>query len=95
LPSLRISLKALRSIASAMARRTRASSNGALSRLISRLAWVLVACCSQMACGACSLASRANAMVTMAVKVMSTLPDVKASIAVERLAMMLNSSPSR
>ena len=90
-----ISVKAERSIASTIALRTCALSNGGLSRLTSRLAWVLVGSSSHCAHGACILRSFSAGAAISAVKVRSYWPAVKASIDVARLGMMRNSMASR
>ena len=88
-------MKALRSSDKAMARRIFASSNGGLSRLTNRFAWVLVGCASQIAVGAWTFRSLTMAGVTTDVKVMSSLPATKVSSDVARLGMIENSIASR
>jgi hypothetical protein len=69
--------------------------NGGLSKLISRLPWVLVGCMTQIAFGAWACTSFTSSGGSSPVKVMSNLPDTNARIEVERLGMMVNSMPSR
>src|ERR1700720_3714046 len=95
LPSDRMSMNALRSRASAMARRMSRLSNGGLSRLTMRLMLTLSGSRSHTACGAWDWMSLSSGMVTSDGNVMSNLPATKARIAVERLGMMENSMPSR
>src|SRR4051794_37974148 len=54
-PSVMMSMKALRSDVSAIARRISSLSKGGLSRLTIRVRLTLVGATSQIACGACSL----------------------------------------
>ena len=95
LPSLRMSIKALRSSASIIARRISGLSNGGLSRLISRLVLTLVGTSSQTACGAWFLTSFISGTEISVGKVMSNFPATKPSTAVERFGMIVYSTPSR
>jgi hypothetical protein len=95
LPSDRMSLKALRSSESAMARRRSALSNGGTSRLTMRFVLTFMGATSHTASGAWDLMSFRSGIVTSVGKVMSNLPAMKARIAVDRFGMMVNSSPSR
>ena len=88
-------MNALRSSASAIARRMSGLSNGGDVGLTMRLVVTLVGATTQTAFGACALMSLSSGIVTSVGKVMSNLPAMKASIAVERLGMMVNSMPSR
>jgi hypothetical protein len=63
-PSARMSIKLLRSSASASARRKSALSNGGASRLTSRLVLELAGTSSQIACGACCFMSLISGTVT-------------------------------
>ena len=63
-PWLMMSMKALRSIDSAMARRMSGLLKGGASRLRIRLVLLFIDAVSQIACGACSLTSFKSGMVT-------------------------------
>src|SRR5580704_10199773 len=63
-PSVRMSMNALRSTASANARRISGSSKGVASRLMIRLALASAGTSSQIACGAWFLTSRSRGTVT-------------------------------
>src|SRR4051812_33505971 len=95
LPSDRMSLNALRSSESAMARRRSALSNGGTSRFTIRLVLTFIGATSHTASGAWDLMSLSSGIVTSVGNVMSNLPAMNARIAVERLGMMVNSMPSR
>ena len=95
LPSDRMSTNALRSMASAIARRSSALSNGGASRFTMRLVLTLVGTSSHTACGTCDCTSLSSGIVTSVGNVMSNLPAMNARIAVERLVMMVNSMASR
>ena len=95
LPSAMMSLKALRSSASASAERIFGSLNGATSRLTIRLIELLVGCSSQIAFGSCDWTSFISATVRSSEKVMSNSPATKASTRVERLEMTRQSMASR
>ena len=88
-------MNALRSSASAMARRMSRLSNGGEDELTMMLVLTLVGSTTQTAFGACVLTSFKSGIVTSVGKVMSNLPATKARIAVERFGMMVNSMPSR
>ena len=94
LPSVMMSMKALRSRLSAIARRSSGSSNGGLSRLMIRLRLTLVGLSSQIACGAW----RAKSLVSgtdKPPKVMSNFPLTNANTAVETFLIIVYSTPSR
>ena len=71
-------MKALRSSASAIARRSSALLNGGASRLTIRLVLTLVGASSQIAFGACAFMSLSSGTVDSVGKVMSNLPAMKA-----------------
>ena len=79
-----MSIKAWRSSASAIARRSSGLSNGGLSRLTIRLVLTLPGGSSQIASGRCFCRSRVSGIVSVPAKVSSYLPATKARIAVER-----------
>src|SRR5215469_4342261 len=73
-PSVRMSMNAFRSKASASARRISGLSKGGTSRLMIRLALAFAGTSSQIACGAWLLTSRNRGTVTSNGKVMSNWP---------------------
>src|SRR3954451_18444606 len=89
LPSLSMSMKALRSIASIIALRISALSKGGLLLLTSRLVLVLVGTSWQADCGAWLAISFINWTVTSVGKVTSNLPAMKLRTAVERFGMIV------
>ena len=93
-PEVMMSRNALRSSAIATARRTSTSSNGGLG-FIRMLAATFIGAVSQIASGRLALMSPTSGTVTSNGKIMSNLFDWKARIAVERLGMMVYSTPSR
>ena len=78
----------------ATARRISRLSNGGTG-FISRLAATFIGDMSHIAVGIWALMSPTRGTVTSNGKVMSNLPETNDSIAVERLAMMVYSMPSR
>ena len=70
-------------------------SKGGLSRLMIRLVLALPGASSQIACGAWFFTSFSIGIDTSNGKVMSNLPAMKESIAVERFGMIVYSMPSR
>ena len=94
-PWLRMVVNADRSIASTIALRIFAASNGGLSRFTIRFACVFVGSRSHWAFGSFASTSFTSTGVTSLTKVRSNLPEVNASCAVERFGMMVNSTASR
>src|SRR4029078_6310154 len=94
-PSNRIEMKALRSSANAIARRTSRLSNGGEDELTMMLVETLVGSTTQTALGAWDFTSFSKGIVICVGNVMSNLPATNPRIAVERLVMMVNSIPSR
>src|SRR4029078_3985790 len=94
-PSNRIEMKALRSSANAIARRTSRLSNGGADELTMMLVETLVGSTTQTALGAWDFTSFSNGIVICVGNVMSNLPATNPRIAVERLVVMVNSIPSR
>ena len=88
-------MKALRSSASAIARRMSRLSNGGEDELTMMLVETLIGSTTHTAFGACVLTSLSSGIDTSVGNVMSNLPETKPRIAVERLVMMVNSMPSR
>ena len=88
-------MNALRSSASAIARRISGLSNGGEVELTMMLVVTLVGATTQTAFGACVLTSFSSGIDTSVGNVMSNLPAMKARMAVERFGMMVNSMPSR
>ncbi len=88
-------MNALRSSASAIARRISRLSNGGEDELTMMLVETLIGSTTQTAFGACFLTSLSSGIETSVGNVMSNLPEIKPRIAVERLVMMVNSMPSR
>ena len=84
----------MRSSVIATARRTSMSSNGGTG-FIRMLAATFIGAISQIASGLLALMSATSGTVTSNGKIMSNLPDWKARIAVERLGMIVYSTPSR
>ena len=82
-------MNALRSSASAMARRISGLSNGGDDELTMMLVETLIGSTSQIAFGACALTSLSSGIVTSVGNVMSNLPEMKPRIAVERFGMMV------
>ena len=81
-------MKALRSSASAMARRICGLSKGGAAELTARLVLTSVGLSSQMAFGAPARTSFISGTVMSRSKVMSNSPDTNARMRVERLSMM-------
>ena len=94
-PSNRIEIKALRSSASAIARRISGLSNGGAVELTMMLVLTLIGATTQTAFGAWVLTSLSSGIDTSVGNVMSNLPATNARMAVERFGMMVNSMPSR
>ena len=94
-PPLMMSIKALRSRVSVIARRKSGLSNGGLSRLMIRLRLMLPGVISQIACGIWLFTSFNSGTVRLYGKVMSNFPAMNAKVAVERLRTMVYSMPSR
>src|SRR6476659_2533077 len=94
-PSNMIEMKALRSSASASARRMSRLSNGGADELMMMLVETLFGSTTHIAVGSCDLTSLSSGIDTSVGKVMSNLPEMNPRIAVERLGMMVNSMPSR
>src|SRR6202049_2519667 len=90
-----MSMKALRSIVSAIARRNSGLSKGGILRLMMILVDSVAGPTWQTACGAWSLTSFNSGIDTSYGKVMSNWPATKARIAVDRFGMMVNSMASR
>ena len=88
-------MNALRSSASASARRMSRLSNGGEDELTMMLVETLFGSTTQTAFGACVLTSLSSGIDTSVGNVMSNLPETKPRIAVERFGMMVNSMPSR
>src|SRR4051794_33330523 len=88
-------MKALRSRASASARRMSGLSNGGEDELTMMLVLTLSGSITQIAFGACDLTSFTSGIVTSVGKVMSNFPATNARTAVDRFEMMVNSMPSR
>ena len=87
-------MKACRSSAIAMARRASILSKGGL-RLTATVTPTLSGTVSQIACGAWLWMSFSKGTVISCGKVMSNLPAIKPSTAVERFGMIVYSMPSR
>ena len=94
-PSNMIGMNALRSSASASARRISRLSNGGADELTMMLVETLFGSTTQTAFGACDLTSFSSGIDTSVGNVMSNLPETNPRIAVERFVMMVNSMPSR
>src|SRR5215813_12975755 len=94
-PSVRMSMKALRSSVKAIALRTSGLSNGGESRLTIRLVLTLVGPISHIAFAAWLLTSFAIGMDQSYGKDISPLWARKARTAVDRLEMIVYSMPSR
>src|SRR6202166_378872 len=92
-PSNMIEMNALRSSASASARRMSRLSNGGDDELMMMLVETLFGSTTQTAFGAWVLMSLSSGIDTSVGNVMSNLPAMKARIAVERFGMMVNSMP--
>ena len=90
-----IEMKALRSSASASARRMSRLSNGGEDELTMMLVETLFGSTTQTAFGACDFTSLSSGIDTSVGNVMSNLPETNPRIAVERFVMMVNSMPSR
>lgn len=93
-PWVMMSTKALRSMVMATARRISRLSNGGTG-FISRFAATFIGDISHWAVGICAFTSSISGTVSSNGNVMSNLPEAKDRIAVERLAMMVCSMPSR
>ncbi len=87
-------MKALRSIANAIALRICGSLNGADSRFTIRFRLMYCVVTWQTALGACDFTSLSRGIVTSLLKVMSNSPAMNARIRVDRLAMILHSTAS-
>src|ERR1700736_6959105 len=92
-PSNRIEMNALRSSASASARRMSRLSNGGEDELTMMLVETLIGSTTHTAFGACDLTSLSSGIDTSVGNVMSNLPATKGGIGVERFEMMVNSMP--
>ena len=89
-----IEMNALRSSASAKARRMSILSNGGEDELTMMLVETLFGSTTHTAFGACDLTSLSSGIDT-SVRTSSNLPETNPGIAVERFVMMVNSMPSR
>ena len=94
-PSLRMSIKALRSRVSAIARRRSGLSNGGARELTIRLLLTPLGRNSQIAWGSWRSISFNKRHGHLVGNVMSIFPASKAKSAVERLGMIVHSIPSR
>src|SRR3984957_5307549 len=94
-PSNRIEMKALRSSASAMARRISGLSNGGAAELTMMLVETLIGATAEAAVGAWVLTALGSGAVTWGGDVMSNLPAMTPGSAVERFGMMGKSMPAR
>jgi hypothetical protein len=94
-PSLKMSMKGLRSSSSTIAPRSSGLSNGGAVWLTISVRLPVATVVSQIACGAWFLRSFKSGIETPYGKVMSTFPAVNASIRVDRLGMIVYSMPSR
>src|ERR1700722_6258530 len=90
-PSNMIEMNALRSSASASARRMSRLSNGGEDELMMMLVETLFGSTTHTAFGACDLTSFNRGIDTSVGNVMSNLPETKPRMAVERFGMMVNS----
>src|SRR6202022_50281 len=86
---------ALRSSASAIARRISRLSKGGEEALTMMLVLTLFGSTTHTAFGACALTSFRSGIDTSVGNVISNCPEINPRIAVERLGMMVNSMPSR
>jgi len=94
-PSLMMSMNALRSKLSAIARRRSGLLKGGTSRLTIRLRLMPPGSSSQIACGAWFATSFSSGTERLYGKVISNLPATNANVAVDKFRMIVYSMPSR